>query len=117
MTWKLHLNPGGCDTTLKAADETDLIEQIKPKNEKYDYDILVMKKWQLFAFWATISILIWQQDNLVNLFSGHRGNLRQNYNIPLEKASKIRTRTQNVNERRSLTYKQKQWEGLKSLDF
>ena len=40
-TSRFKLIPGGCDTTLKAAEETDLMEQIQPKNEKYDYDILV----------------------------------------------------------------------------
>ena len=33
---------GGCDTTLKAADETDLLQTIQQNSTKYDFDILVI---------------------------------------------------------------------------
>jgi hypothetical protein len=32
---------GGCDKTLEAAEETDFLENIKKKMQKFDYDILV----------------------------------------------------------------------------
>ena len=33
---------GGCDKTLKAAEETDLLENIRKKTLTFDYDIVVM---------------------------------------------------------------------------
>jgi hypothetical protein len=34
---------GGCDATLKAAQETDLLQTLAENTTKYDYDILVKK--------------------------------------------------------------------------
>ena len=33
---------GGCDKTLKAAEETDLLENIRKKTQTFDYDIVVI---------------------------------------------------------------------------
>jgi hypothetical protein len=32
---------GGCDTTLKAASETDLLKNLEAKAHTFDYDIMV----------------------------------------------------------------------------
>ena len=39
--FKFPKNLGGCDSTLKAAEENDLLQTIEQNTTKYDYDILV----------------------------------------------------------------------------